>query len=183
MSQRTLSLIAMYDSIVCIGFWSSSFGTFTEYFNPNLEILEYFITIFVHGIIPFSILIYSIIFLIKDPKASILKETFVLRGIMYPVIYALYYILIATIWNDPYNISNLKYDFSGHIWKLPVAILLLWIMLGLMLLIHNFILIHFNKKYDPRNDYEVIRQRDAKIEKIRIKVTRKIEKKYQNKNR
>lgn len=181
MSQRTLSLVSMYDTIVCVGYWSAMFSTFTDTFTPGLEILEYFITIIVHGVIPVAILTYSFIYLIKDKKASILKETFVLRGIMYPFIYALYYILIATIWNDPYTISNLKYNFDENIWKLPLALLVLWIMLGLFLLLHNFVLIHFNKKYDPRNDYEVIRRRDAKIEKLKRRTTQKVEKQYQNK--
>jgi len=52
-----------------------------------------------------------------------------------------------------------------------------------MLLAHNFILINFNKKYDPRNDYEVIRRRDLKIEKIKRKTTRKVERGYNFNNK
>ena len=181
MSQRTLSLIAMYATIVAIGYWAGMFYRFADSFNPELEILEYVITIIVHAVIPFSILVYSIIFLIKDSKASILKETFVLKGIMYPIYYALYYVLIATTWNDPYSVSNLKYNFNGEIWKIILALFILWIMLGIMLLIHNYVLINFNKKYDPRNDYEVIRRRNYKIEKIQKRVTRQVEKRYKDK--
>jgi len=73
------------------------FKTFQDSFIPGLEGLEYAITVIVHAIIPLSVLAYSIIYLVNDPKASTLKEMFVLKGIMYPAFYAFYYVLISMI--------------------------------------------------------------------------------------
>ena len=38
---------------------------------------------------------------------------------------------------------------------------------------HNFILIRFNKTYDPKNDSEIIKRREEKIQSIKNKARRK----------
>jgi len=73
------------------------FNSFKDSFTPGLEGLEFTITILVHGVINIMLLIYSLIYLTNDAKASVLKEMFVLKGILYPFIYTLYYILISVI--------------------------------------------------------------------------------------
>ena len=173
MTQSTISLIAMYDLIVGAVFWSAMFKGFSDAFNADLWWLELFVTILVHSIIPIMTITYSIIYLIKDPRASILKEKFVLKGMIYPSIYIAYYILIAVIWQDPYPITNLHQDFAGDIWKLPFAFLGIYSMLGVMLIIHNWLLLKYNKPYNPKKDYEILMHRKIKIEKIKSKVIRK----------
>ncbi len=173
MTQRTLSLIVMYDIIVGVVFWSSMFSSFESAFNPNLKALELTLTIFVHAFIPVFFFLYSAIFLIRDGEASALRHLFVFKGMIYPTVYMFYYLLVAVVWSDPYAITDLHNNFVGNIWKLPVALLAIWIMLGIMLLIHNWLLTKFNKLYDPQNDREVIKRRDDKILKIQNKARRK----------
>ncbi len=173
MTQRTLSLIVMYDMIVAVVFWSSMFSSFENAFIPKLKALELTLTIFVHAFIPFFIMVYSMIFLVKDSEASALRELFVLKGMIYPTIYMFYYLLIALIWQDPYGITDLHNNFVGDYWKLIVALLAVWIMLGIMLLMHNFILNRFNKTYDPKNDSEIIKRREEKIQSIKNKARRR----------
>ncbi|MCK5807000.1 MAG: hypothetical protein KAG91_01225 [Mycoplasmataceae bacterium] len=172
MTQRTLSLLTMYDMIVGVVFWASMFNGFQDKFNPDLQWLELTITILVHAVIPLITLSYSIIYLLRDKKASILKEGFVFKGMMYPLIYIAYYILISVIWTDPYPITNLHDDITGDLWKLPLAILGIYVLLGFMILFHN-LMIKYNRNYDYRNDYEIKNRRQKRIEKIKRKVIRK----------
>ena len=172
MTQRTLSLLTMYDMIVGVVFWASMFNGFQDKFNPDLKSLELTITILVHAFIPLITLCYSLIYLLRDKKASILKEGFVFKGMMYPLIYIAYYILISVIWIDPYPITNLHENIAGDLWKLPVAIIGIYILLGFMILFHNLMIKH-NKHYNYKNDYEIKNRRQKKIEKIQRKVIRK----------
>lgn len=174
MTQSTISLLAMYDFIVGVVFWSSMYEGFSNSFNPDLWWQEIIITISVHSIIPIIITTYSIIYLIRDKKASILKELFVFKGMIYPIFYILYYLLISATWKDPYPLTDLHNNFLGEIWKLPFVILTLYSMLGFLILFHNILLLKFNKKYDPRKDYEVLMRRSFKIEKIQRKYIRKV---------
>lgn len=173
MTQNTISLLAMYDLIVGMVFWSSMFKGFAKAFNSDLWWLEFLTTILVHSVIPLMTITYSIIYLVKDRKASILKEKFVLKGMIYPMIYIAYYILVAVTWKDPYPITSLHKNFINEIWKLPFALIGIYALLGLMIFIHNWLLLKFNKQYDPKNDYEIIMHRNAKIDKIQRKIVRK----------
>ena len=172
MTQRTLSLLTMNDMIVGVVFWASMFNGFQDKFNPDLKSLELTITVLVHAIIPLITLSYSLIYLLRDKKASILKEGFVFKGMMYPFIYVAYYILISVIWIDPYPITNLHENLTGDLWKLPLAILGIYVLLGFMILIHN-LLIKYNRNYNYKNDYEINNRRKKRIEKIQRKVIRK----------
>ncbi len=178
MSQRTLSLVTMYDSIVCVVFWSSMFKNFNSSFNPSLKGFEQTITIFVHAIIPIFMIIYSSIYMLRDKKASFLKEGFILKGMIFPIIYSIYYVVVAVGWEDPYAISNLHNNFTGEIWKFPVGIFGIYILLGLMLVTHNLLLLKFNPHYNYENDYEIQRRMRIKtqkhIEKLKRKERRKL---------
>lgn len=173
MTQRTLSLLAMYDTIVGVVFWASMFKGFQDAFNKDLFWFEFTITILVHSVIPVMIVTHSIIYLLRDKRASILKEMFIIKGMVYPVIYMVYYVLISVIWTDPYPITKLHQNFTGYIWLLPIAILGIYILLGAMILFHNIMLLRYNKKYDPRNDYEINMRRQFKIDKIQRRIIRK----------
>ena len=172
MTQRTLSLVVMYDMIVGVVFWGGMFKTFQDNFVPGLDTLEFIMTVTVHAVIPILILTYSLIYLTRDKNASVLKEFFVLKGMIYPAIYMVYYILVSQVWQDPYGVTNLHTDFWGDIWKLPALGILIWILLGVMLLAHNLVLFKFNKLYDPEADREILKRREEKIEKIKRKVAR-----------
>ncbi|WKX02624.1 hypothetical protein [Candidatus Mycoplasma mahonii] len=167
MTQRTLSLLAMYEIIVGVIFWSTMFSNKENFFIPKLYIFEFLITIFAHTVIPVIFVLYWIIHLLRDKDASLLKEGFVLKGMIFPVIYMFYYMLISQIWMDPYDLVYLHSNMGGNIWKLLLGLFLIWVLLGLMTLLHNIILLKFNKMYDPEYDYEVIKWRNHKIEKIK----------------
>jgi len=177
MSQRTLSQVTMYDAIVCVVFWSAMFKNFNSSFNPSLRAFEQTITIFVHAIIPIFTITYSVIYLLKDHKASFLKEGFILRGMIYPTIYSIYYVGISVGWEDPYEISNLNSNFTGEIWKFPIALLGIYVLLVIMLLIHNYMLLKFNVHYDPKNDYEIKRRKEIKVQKYLLKLKRREQRK------
>ncbi len=183
MSQRALSLMAMYETIVSVVFWASMFQDFQEDFNPSLKILELTYTILVHGVVPLLFLSYSIIFLIKDEKASILKEMTVWKGMIYPITYLSFYLLVSMVWSDPYPISSFHTDFIHNIWKIPVAIIVLYIFIGMMILFHNLILLKFNKSYDPKNDYDIVTRRKTKIEQVKNNLIRKRARNWRNKKK
>lgn len=176
MTQRTISLIVMYDIIVCLIFWSAIFNGVVETFTPDLWQIELIYTIFVHAIIPLLMSIYSIIYLIKDKRASILKEGFVFKGMIYPVFYIGYYILISMIWEDPYPITNIHNDLMGKIILIPVVLFTFYVFLGFMIIFHNLILLKLNKTYDPKKDFEILNRKNDKIQKIKKKEFEKINK-------
>lgn len=198
MTQRTLSLVTMYDMIVGVVFWASMYNGFNEKFNSSLYEAELTITILVHAVVPVFMLGYSVIFLVKDKKASILREMFAIRGLIFPGIYVVYYIVLTIIWTDPYPVTDmhnaLTVDpisgkslespnwsaWAGELWKLPVAVIGIYIILGLFTLFHNLILIKWNKQYDPEHDYGVTSRKKVKLEKITRKIIRKKAKEMQH---
>ena len=198
MTQRTLSLVTMYDMVVGIVFWASMYNGFEEKFNSSLYVPELIITILVHAVIPVFMLTYSVIFLIKDKKASLLREMFAIRGLAFPVIYMVYYMVLTIIWTDPYPVTNMHNSltvdpisgkslehpdwgaWASELWKLPFAVIGIYIILGVFTLIHNLVLVKWNKKYDPEHDYGVIMRKNAKLEKIRRKVIRQKAKEMQD---
>ena len=193
MTQRTLSLVTIYDMIVGIVFWVGMFKDFGNSFNPELKYLEMLITIVVHAFIPLFMIIYAEVYTLKDKKASILKEVFILKGMIYPLGYFLYYLMLTGVWTDPYNITQMhdslitvpawglngeNTTLSGHtwiseLWKLGFVVIGMWILMGIMILIHNLTLLKFNKSYDSKHDYEVLARQEKKIEKIKASVIRK----------
>ena len=187
MTQRTLSLVSIYSLIVGIVFWSAMFKNFNASFNGELRTLELIITIIVHAFIPLLMVNYSFIYLIRNKKASILTESIIFKSMLYPILYMFWYILLTLVWFDPYEVTTMHDSLikvqgggtlSGHswwseIWKLVVGLLILWIMIGVMILIHNLTLLKFNKTYDPKNDFEIIALRQRKTKKIQNAVNRK----------
>ena len=135
------------------------------------------------------VIIYVEVYTVEDKKVSILKEAFILKGMIYPIVYFLYYLLLTGVWSDPYDITQMHKSLitvvsgsnsttlSGHkwiseLWKLAIVIVGMWIMMGIMILIHNLTLLKFNKTYDPKRDYEILSRREQKVEKIKAKVVR-----------
>lgn len=195
MSQRTLSLVAMYDTVVGVVFWASMFQGFEEQFSGSLFAEELTITILVHAVIPVFILTYSIIFLIKDKRASQLNEMFAIKGLIWPAIYLAYYIVITIVWFDPYPVTSMHDNlihngslnpdwaaWAKQLYLAPVALLGIYIILGVMTLLHNVILHKFNKKYDPEHDYAIIKRKEHKLEKISRKLIRKEARDWRNQN-
>lgn len=191
MTQRTLSLVTIYSSIVGIVFWIGMFNDFDKAFNGSLKALELMITIIVHAIIPVLMIIYSIVYLVKDKHASALRESLILKSLLYPTLYIVWYLLLTIIWYDPYAITTMHdslmktangQTLSGHnwwseLWKLGVVMIGMWMLIGIMILTHNLLLLKFNKNYNPKKDYETIQLKKRKIEKIKNKITRKYNRK------
>ena len=180
MTQRTLSLVTMYDIIVGIFFWAGMYKGFSDGFSDYLFTGQVINTVFVHAVIPVLMMIYSFIYLIRDRKASILKGLFIIKGMTYPTIYVAYYILIAVIWKDPYPITKLHENFTGYIWMAPIILFGLYAMLGFMITLHNSVLLRFNKKYDPKKDYEIQMRKRHKIEKLKVKARIKYAKNHEH---
>ena len=172
MSQRTLSLVTMYDVIVGGVFWMGMFKNFESHFNPDLYGLEIYVTIMVHSVFPVFMVIYSFIYLTHDKRASVLRERTVFIGMLFPTLYIIYYIVISVIWYDPYGMTNLHGNFGAYIGLTPLALLGMYIMMGFMIITHNLILFRFNKKYDPKKDYELKLRRKRREEKIYNKLKR-----------
>ena len=63
------------------------FNEFDKAFNGSLKALELMITILVHAIIPVLMIIYSIVYLVKDKHASALRESLIFKSLLYPTIY------------------------------------------------------------------------------------------------
>lgn len=178
MTQRTLALVTMYDFVVAIIFWTTLASKFQESFEPDLFAFEILITVLVHAFIPFLIITYSIIFLIQNDRASLLKESFVIKGMIFPICYCFFYIIGTIIWDDPYPVTSMHKqlingDFSlwaEELWKLPVALLIVYSCLGFLTMMHNIMLLKLNKSYRVENDYEAKERKERKVEKIKNKV-------------
>lgn len=197
MTQKTLSLVAMYDTVVGVLFWASMFKGFSEQFSGTLFAPELTITILVHTVIPVFILTYSVIFLIKDKRASQLNEMFAIKGLIYPAIYMAYYVVLTIVWYDPYPLTTMHaklvaYQVTGgspdwahwaiQLYLIPAALLGIYVILGIMTLFHNIILHKFNKKYDPEKDYAVIQRKEHKLEKISRRLIRQEARNWRNLN-
>ncbi len=173
-SQRTLSIVTMYDIIVGVVFWAALAKDFGQINDSSDRIMNNLIsatTILVHAVIPFCMVVYSLIYLLLSTEASILNKKFLLLGIIYPSGYILFYLLMSIIWLDPYPVSNLAttHDFS-QLWIAFLGLVGIFIGLGGMMYIHNTILFKFNKKYRYEYDYEVITDLNKKIEKVKWKI-------------
>jgi hypothetical protein len=72
--------------------------------------MEMVVALTVHAAIPLMLLAYSLIYSLFDKNASILREIFLFRGMLYPTIYLLFYLLVAFIWADPYNVTDLQHN-------------------------------------------------------------------------
>ncbi len=179
-SQRTLSIIMIYEIIVLIIFWTAlSFEKFRT-ISGFLRHWEVFTTVMVHAVLPTLFTIYGIIFLIKDKKASLLREGFVLKGMLLPIIYSIYYLIVAITWYDPYPATDFNGgDFMNSFIKMIGSLFGIYIMIGLMTIGHNFILLRFNMTYNPAHDADALNEREHIIEKI----TKKAGKKFIRKNK
>ena len=149
------------------------FKDFESHFNPDLYEIEVYITVMVHAAFPLFMTIYSFIYLTHDRRASVLKERTVFIGMLFPTLYIIYYIVVSVIWFDPYGMTDLHFNFTKYIGLTPLAILGMYTMMGFMIITHNLILFRFNKKYDPKNDYELKLRRKRKEEKIYTKLKKK----------
>ena len=146
MKQKNISLITLYDMTVAVIFWSYMINDFIEEFNKDLFDLELIITILVHLLIPILFLIYSIIYLKNNANSSILKEDFLIQGMILSFAYMLYYVLIAMTWHDPYPITNLNKHFFRDIWFILSILFSTYLSLGFTIICHNWLLKQINKK-------------------------------------
>ncbi|NQZ29179.1 MAG: hypothetical protein HRT98_02230 [Mycoplasmatales bacterium] len=185
-SQRTLSIVAMYDTIVCIVFWSAiakDFGKTNDSSDGLMNVLIQTSTILVHAVIPACMLIYSIIYLILSNEASRLNKKFLLIGIIYPTLYIIFYLLVSVIWQDPYPVSDLAT--TGDFKQTWIAFMgLIGILVGMagMIYVHNWVLFKFNKRYRYEYDYEVATDTEKKLEKLIWKVEKSKRKIEESKN-
>lgn len=178
MTQRTLSWVATFDTVVAIIFWSSMFNNFSKNFNGDLREFEITYTIFVHAIIPIFILIYAFIYLLFDKKASILRIKFIWKGMIYIFFYMSLYLILTIVWSDPYPVTHMheslvKEGWTGwakELWKICIAVLGVYLILGIMFITHNFVLINFNRKYITEEDYESLLNKDDLIQEYRDQV-------------
>lgn len=191
MTQRTLSWVAAFDTVVAIIFWTSMFNNFSKNFSGDLREFEIMYTIFVHAIIPFLILLYSVIYLLFDKKASILRIKFIWKGMIYVFSYMSLYLILTIVWGDPYPITNMHKSlikdgwlgWAKELWKILVAVISVYFILGVMFIIHNFVLINFSKNYIAIEDHESLLNKDDLIQEYKNQVIRDIVKAMQKKNK
>ncbi len=166
-SQRTLSSIMIYEVIIALLFWIAASVADLNYTTTGyLKKWELVATVMVHAILPFLFAIYGIIFLIYDQKASLLREGFVLKGMLWPTIYCIYYVIIALSWYDPYPLTDFNGEFVVSLIKMLGALFVSYALIGLMTIGHNFILLRFNKTYNPTMDSDALTQREKIIQRI-----------------
>lgn len=200
MRQRTLALVAMYDAVVGIIFWTALAPTLVHDLAGDLFVPNMISTILVHAVIPVGVVTYYFIFVITDKKASRLTESFALKGLILPGFYVGYYILMTILWADPYGVSSMHealtvdpvthYTYSHlgqdldwaawakQLWMAPAALLGIYIILGIITVTHNFLLFNLNKHYDPQKDHDAIKLKEKKLAKITKKMIRKEAKLY-----
>lgn len=172
-SQRTLSSIMIYEIIIAILFWLAISVANAGYTTKGfLKIWELVVTIIVHAVLPALFTIYGVIFLIYDQKASLLREGFVLKGLLWPVIYSIYYVVIALSWYDPYPLTNFNGQFAISLIKVIGAVFATYTLIGLMAIGHNFILLRYNKTYNPALDNDALVQREKNVQRIALKAGR-----------
>ena len=112
MKHSTLAMATMYEIIVGGVFWGYMYDSFSKSFTDDLRVPEIIATVFVHAIVPILIAIYSIIFLVRDEQSR--KITFIspVKGMIFPVIYTVWYILLTIIWTDPYPATHMPWCFN-----------------------------------------------------------------------
>ncbi|WP_420330508.1 hypothetical protein [Mycoplasma marinum] len=173
-SQKTLSLVTMYDVIVCIVFWSALAKTFSIDRGSSDELMNFLIsasTILVHAVIPAIMVIYSLISLLFLSEASRLKRKFVFTAMIYPIIYIIFYIIMAAVWKDPYPVSNiLSKESFADVWIAFLSLMGIFIGIMGMSYSHNYLLFKFNKQYRYERDYEITLEIKHKIEKYDFKI-------------
>ncbi len=181
-SQRTLSIVTMYDTIVCVVFWSAlakDFGKTNDSTDHAMNALIEATTILVHAVIPACMVIYSVIYLILSTEASRLNRKFLFIGIIYPTLYVIFYLLVSVIWQDPYPVSDLAttHNFK-QVWIAFLGLFGIFLGMAGMIYLHNSVLFKFNKRYRYEYDFEVATDTEKKLEKLEWKVEkskRKIE--------
>lgn len=176
-SQRTLSIIMIYELVVLILFWTALSVSRIQSITGALKLWETIVTIMVHAVLPTLFTIYAIIFLTNDRHASLLREDFVLKGMLWPIIYALYYIVVALTWNDPYPLTNFGQNFWPSFGRVIGALFCTYALIGLMMIGHNFILLRYNSQYRPTHDTDALTNRDFILAKIAKKAGKKFAKK------
>lgn len=167
-TQRILSLITVYESLVCLLFWPTVFLSVDKInWSEPFAKLDFINTFLVHAFIPVILIIYSAIYTIYDRDASLLRKSFVAKGMLYPLLYSLYYITVAFSWNDAYSLTNFKKDPLGSLSKIPLALVVIYFLIGIFMVIHNLLLLKYNKKYNPLKDYDVAYSQQKLIEKVK----------------
>lgn len=177
-SPRSATLIAAYELIVGIVFWSALITNFYGDFSPHMFYLQFSNTILVHGIIPVLALFIAILQQTKSERASLFREKYIINGMIFPVIYFLYYIVVSYAWTDPYPLTDFKNNFLISFLVLAGSIIGIYILLGTLMIMQNAILLKYNKSYDPSNDYASLRKRKYELEKARDQARRKFLRKY-----
>lgn len=169
-TQRTLSLITVYESLVGVLFWPTVFikGSTIDWSVP-LATVEFLNTFLVHAIIPIILIIYSIIYTVNDKDASLLRKSFVFKGMQYPLMYAVYYVIVSYAWHDPYPLTNFKENPSQSFLSIPLALMTIYFLIGVFMVIHNLLLLKYNTFYDGDNDYDLSYWKEMMKDKIRRK--------------
>ncbi len=147
----TLSLLSIYDTVVCVVFWSALYknGVSSGFSNDNaIYCLELTVTILVHAVVPLLVVCYALLYLLVGRTAKRMNYNVLFIGAIYPIAYLIFYIIMSFIWTDPYPVTNLTRmwkdkDFSS-VWTICVALISIFIFMALSFVLHNFLL-KFNK--------------------------------------
>ncbi len=149
--QQTLTLLTIYDSFVGIVFWAGLYSNgFAASFSNDRIIynLQMVTTILVHAVIPLLLLTYATTHVLIGRTSKKVSYKYVFIGSIYPVLYGAFYIIMSYTWTDPYPITSIKSIFDNHntaeIWKMPTAMLSIFMFLGLGIAVHNK-LIKYNR--------------------------------------
>ncbi|WP_127942630.1 hypothetical protein [Mycoplasma sp. ATU-Cv-703] len=174
-SQRTLSIVTIYEITIALIYWFSYLsGVRIEVSGARIPVWSFLVTLVVHAFLPFFVTFYSVIFLIQDKSASLLRERFVFKAMTWPIIYAFYYILVALVWKDPYAITDFKGEFYLSLGKMIGALLTIYFLIGVMVIVHNYILVRFNHKYLASHDNDALLHRKQVLARIKTKAARKV---------
>lgn len=194
MTQRTLSLVTMYELLLGVTYWIAVARHSSISFLDSLWILEFVVSLSVHALIPIGLSVYTLIYLIHDRRASMLRESFAVIGLIFPAIYSCYYLVLTIVWNDPYPVTRMhekltigldgqildkaNWDaWASELWKWPISLIVVYVLLGFMTIFHNLILFKWNKYYNSARDYETIQRKKRKLNSIRRKLIRQEAKK------
>ncbi|MCP4336806.1 MAG: hypothetical protein GY679_03080 [Mycoplasma sp.] len=151
--QETLTLLTAYDMVVGIVFWTALFqqGFYSNFSNdPLVRDFEFITTILVHAIIPLSIFTYSLTYALVGRTTKSIEYKYLGIGSIYPIIYGIFYVIIAFTWVDPYPVTEFTKS-KKDIWKISVAIIGILLFMAFSIFFHNKILL-WNQYYKESID-------------------------------
>ena len=113
----------MYEGVVTIGFWGAAIiGGITTVgdFSDTYPVLDYAVTIIVHGAFPIPVIVFVVIMYKKNPF-KFTKNQLIWAGV-YPLLYMFWYLLISLVWYDPYSMTDIHDHFFGVRNRMPTEI-------------------------------------------------------------